>query len=278
MTQHHSVLAHHFDTLEQQKEAATLGMWTFLATEIMLFGGVFLAYTIYRGAYPEVFAAGAHHLNLVLGTINTVVLLCSSLTVALAVYSAEHGNRNRMVLLLLATIALGLTFMVIKAFEYGEKFSHCFDAQSHECLVPGEWFKWPAEEGGTGVAVGAESGAGHGAAAEGAGEAEGHGEGAQTPGQGTAIRPNSSVVAPPIVEIPREERRYQLFFILYFLATGLHALHMIIGTTLIGVIAWIGWRGGIPPEKTTLVENGGLYWHLIDIVWVFLFPLFYLIH
>lgn len=263
MTQHPSGLAHHFDTLEQQREAGTLGMWAFLATEIMLFGGVFMGYMVYRFAFPEVFIEGSHHLNMPLGTINTVILLISSLTVALAVYSAEHGRRRQMVGLLLATIVLGLVFLGIKAVEYGEKFSHCADPSYGECLVPGDNFRWPGGEG-----VAAEEAAGEGAPAA-------HGAAA---GETVLIPPDSQVVAPPLQVAPAEEQRFQLFFSLYFIATGLHAIHMVIGAVLLSVIAWIGWRGGIPAHHTTLIENGGLYWHLIDIVWVFLFPLFYLVH
>lgn len=264
MTQHPSGLAHHFDTLEQQREAGTLGMWAFLATEIMLFGGVFMGYMVYRTAFPEVFVEGSHHLNMPLGTINTVILLVSSLTVALAVHAAEHGRRQRMVGLLLVTIVLGLSFLGIKAVEYGEKFSHCFDPASHECLVPGDNFKWPGSE--TELAASPAGGA--------AGEA-GHGA---AEGESFVAPPGSQVVAPPQQPPPIEVQRFQLFFSLYFVATGLHAIHMIIGSVLLAVIDWIGWRGGIPTHHTTLIENGGLYWHLIDIIWVFLFPLFYLVH
>ncbi|MCG8350571.1 MAG: cytochrome c oxidase subunit 3 family protein [Chloroflexales bacterium] len=259
MTQHHSALAHQFDTLEQQKESATLGMWSFLATEIMLFGGIFMAYFAYRWAYPEVFVEGSHHLDMVLGTINTVVLLCSSLTVALAVNAAEGGRRMTVVWLLLVTIVLGLAFLGIKGVEYYAKFSYCLAPASHECLVPGRWFHFP-EEGAAAGAYGASEAGVHGEA-----EAGAHGA------EATRVEETS-------ITTSTASRPHQLFFLLYFIATGLHAVHMVIGISVIGVIAWLAWIGRFSKEYYNPVEIGGLYWHLVDIVWVFLFPLFYLIH
>ncbi len=243
MTQHHTALAHHFDTPEQQKEAATLGMWLFLATEIMLFGGIFMGYIVYRWAYPEVFSAGSHHLNLALGTVNTLILLCSSLTVALAVHAAEEGKRRVIVNLLLATIVLGAVFLGIKGVEYYQKFAECWAPASEECLVPGRSFFYPTETTHT----------------EGAASAE-------------------SPVSEAAVHSETASRPYQIFFLLYFIATGLHAFHMVVGISLMGVIVWMANRGRFSAEYYTPVEMSGLYWHLIDIIWVFLFPLFYLIH
>lgn len=240
MTQHHSALAHHFDTLEQQRETATIGMWAFLITEVMLFGGLFVGYVVYRSGYPAAFVAGSEHLNLVLGTINTVVLLCSSLTVALAVHAAETGKPRQIVPLLALTIVLGLTFLGIKGVEYSEKFIKCWTPGTVECMVPGQNFQW------------------------------------QPAGQAEEPVTASAPVTPKVVT--PEERRYQIFFGFYFTATGLHAIHMIVGT---GVIAWLlrrSARGDFSPTYYTPLEIGGLYWHLVDIVWVFLFPLFYLIH
>lgn len=245
-------LQHHFDTPGQQKEAATLGMWAFLATEIMLFGGIFMAYTVFRWAYPEIWATAATHLNTPLAAINTVVLLVSSLTVALSVHAAEVGNKRQLITLLVVTIVLGFTFLGIKFTEYGEKFAHCAGyanpvawmtggerLQEAECLVPGTGFLFPAE------AAAAEGGA---PAAE---AAAAHQPGMKSP--------------------------HQLFFFLYFCATGLHAIHMIVGITVMTVITILAARNKFSPEYYTPVEIGGLYWHLIDIIWVFLFPLFYLV-
>lgn len=245
-------LQHHFDSMAQQKEAATLGMWSFLITEVMLFGGIFMAYIVYRWAFPEIFADAATHLNTPLATLNTVVLLVSSLTVALSVHAAENGNMRRVVMLFGITIVLGFGFLGIKGYEYAEKFAHCNGYSTpiawatgtgqhevDECLVPGRNFLYPAHES---------SGGGHGA--------------------------HSAPAAPTTAGEPTP---YQLFFLLYFMATGLHAIHMVIGITVMSVIGWMTWRGSFTASYFNPIEIGGLYWHLIDIVWVFLFPLFYLV-
>jgi cytochrome c oxidase subunit III len=203
-------LAHHFEDLKQQKESATLGMWLFLVTEIMFFGGLFTAYLVYRFQYPEAFAAGSHHLDIALGGVNTVVLIASSLTMALAVYAAHHGKKKLQVLFLLATIVLGAGFLGIKSVEYAHKF--------HEHLVPGPHFN---DHGG-----------------------------------------------------PRE---VQIFFSLYFAMTGMHAFHMIIGMVILLVLTLQAAKGKYDQVYSTPVEMTGLYWHFVDIVWIFLFPLLYLI-
>jgi cytochrome c oxidase subunit 3 len=281
VTQHHSALAHHFDTLEQQKEASTLGMWAFLATEVMLFGGVFMAYIAYRWAYPEVFIEGAYHLNTWLGIINTVVLLVSSLTVALAVHAAEQGNNRRTINFLLITLVLGFTFLGIKGFEYYEKFEKCWEVPVKECMIPGRAFKWePAEPqvttlfSFTGETHG--SGEGHGGGTAHGGEGEEHGG-----LRGTADERTGPSIGFEGLRAGESEAPYdvhQIFFLVYFTATGLHAFHMIIGSAVLITLAWMASKGRFSTEYYTPVELGGLYWHLIDIVWVFLFPLLYLIH
>jgi len=209
---HTSALAHHFTRIEQQNEANTLGMWIFLVTEVMFFGGMFLIYIVYRWAYAGAFTEGSHHLDIVLGTVNTTVLLCSSLTMALAVRSAQVGKRRAITVFLLLTLLLGATFLGIKGLEYFHKYE--------EHLIPGAAFLY---EGGA------------------------------------------------------DPRNVQLFFGLYFVLTGFHALHMVIGAAIITYFAIRAWRGYYPPEKYVAVEQLGLYWHFVDIVWVFLFPLLYLI-
>ena len=204
-------LQHHFDTMEQQREASSLGMWVFLVTEILFFGGLFLAYTVYRAQYPRAFAEASRHLDITLGTLNTAVLIISSLTMALAVWSASVGRRKATILLLLATMALGGVFLGVKAVEYGHKF--------HDHLVPGPGFQFPG--------------------------------------------PNA--------------RPAEIFFSLYFTMTGLHAAHMIIGIGLLTVLVLQARKGRYGPEYYTPVEVTGLYWHFVDIVWIFLFPLLYLI-
>ncbi|NTV62997.1 MAG: cytochrome C oxidase subunit III [Oscillochloris sp.] len=228
-------------------------MWAFLTTEIMLFGGIFMAYTVYRWSYGEIWAAAASHLNTPLAAINTVVLLVSSLTVALAVHAASSGKTRQVVGLLLLTIVLGASFLGIKFTEYSEKFAHCAGYASPlawatggaqlaqaECLVPGQRFLFPTEHA-AGVAT-AEASA------------------------------TEAVAAQPGMKSP-----HQLFYFLYFCATGLHAIHMIIGIGIMAVITAMAARNRFSPAYYTPVEIGGLYWHLIDIIWVFLFPLFYLV-
>ena len=213
----HSALAHHFDNMEQQREAGNLGMWVFLAQEVMFFGGLFLVYTLYRSTYPEAFAAASNHLNVTLGATNTVVLIVSSLTMALAVYYAQTGVRRAQILFLIVTMILGTTFLVIKGIEYYDKY------RDHLIPVAG-MFQWEGELP--------------------------HG------------------VAP---------QHLQMFYWIYFAMTGLHALHMIIG---LGIMTWLvyhAWRGRFTPEYHAPVEISGLYWHFVDIVWIFLFPLLYLL-
>jgi cytochrome c oxidase subunit 3 len=204
-------LQHHFSSLEQQKDASEFGMWLFLVTELLFFGGLFLAYTIYRYLYSAGFAEASRHMDVRLGTINTAVLIISSLTMAMAVHSAALGKRNRLVPYLLATMVLGATFLGIKAIEYTEHIRH------H--LFPGPSFHFP----------------------------------------GPYARPA------------------ELFFSLYFAMTGLHALHMIIGLGLLSVLVVRSLQGRYTAQWHTPVEMSGLYWHFVDIVWIFLFPLLYLI-
>lgn len=285
--EHGRELLHHFETAQQQKEAATLGMWAFLVTEVMLFGGIFMAYFVYRWAFPDVWADSASHLNTPLGTVNTVVLLVSSLTVALAVNAAEEGRRRTVLGMLGITLVLGFAFLGIKGYEYSEKFAHCAGYATplawatggealgeKECLVPGRAFAYPY---GHGESHGGEaSGESHGAATT--GEAHGAVESAEP----APIIPGAVGVVPTDhsqgAVVNYERTPHQLFFFLYFVATGLHAVHMIIGITIVSIIAFMSWRGVFTPVYFTPVEIGGLYWHLIDIVWVFLFPLFYLVH
>jgi cytochrome c oxidase subunit 3 len=209
---HHPKLQHHFDDMAQQAEASTLGMWVFLVTEIMFFGGLFMAYLVYRAANPEGFAEASHHLSVFWGTANTAVLIVSSLTMALGVRAAQTGAPPKtQVFWILVTMVLGAAFLGVKAVEYYDKFTH------H--LVPGANFQWTGQ---------------HPASAE-------------------------------------------IFYSLYFCMTGLHALHMVIG---LGIMTWLALaarRGQFDADYYTPVEVSGLYWHFVDIVWIFLFPLLYLI-
>jgi cytochrome c oxidase subunit 3 len=210
---HHPKLQHHFDDMAQQAEASTLGMWVFLVTEIMFFGGLFLAYLVYRSAQPMAFQEASAHLDVWLGAFNTAVLICSSLTMAMAVRAAQTSAPPKsQVAWLVGTMILGGVFLGVKVIEYADKFKH------H--LVPGPYFDptpWT------------------------------HPEGAE------------------------------IFYSIYFCMTGLHALHMIIGIGMMLVITWMAAKRQFNSTYYTPVEVAGLYWHFVDIVWIFLFPLLYLI-
>jgi cytochrome c oxidase subunit 3 len=186
-------------------------MWLFLATEILFFGGLFAAYALFRWSYPESFRAGSHELDIVLGAVNTAVLIASSLTMALAVRGAQVGRARLTAGLLAATVALGLVFLAIKGVEYHHK-----HVEHH---VPGPAFIF-----------------------------EGSGS-----------------------------EHAEMFFVLYFAMTGLHALHMVIGVGLLAALIPFAWRGAYTPENHNFLEGAGLYWHFVDVVWIFLFPLLYLV-
>ena len=206
-------LREQFDTAEQQKDASTLAMWIFLITEVMFFGGMFAAYTIYRSTYPTVFAIASSSLNVVVGAINTCVLLLSSFTMVMAVRAGQLGHRNLIIFFLILTLIFGCIFLGVKAYEWNEKFE--------EHHIPGQ--------------------------------AAFHLEG--TPLQGPA----------------------KLFFSLYFAMTGLHALHMVVGVGILTVLIFQARKGKFSADYFTPIDISGLYWHFVDIVWIFLFPLLYLI-
>jgi cytochrome c oxidase subunit III len=208
---HHPKLQHHFETMQQQKEASTLGMWVFLLTELLFFGGLFFAYLLYRTWYFEAFAEASRTIDITPGLINTVVLILSSLTMALGVRAAQTNERSATVRWLVLTIVLGFVFLGIKVYEYADKFEH------HH--VPGANF---------------------------------------------------------IAEGPWAAQQ-QIFFSLYFTMTGLHALHMIIGVVMMSIITWMAHKGKFDSTYYTPVEMAGLYWHFVDLVWIYLFPLLYLV-
>ena len=240
---HHPALQHHFDTMPQQKEAAVLGMWVFLLTEILFFGGLFVAYMIYRIWYFDAFAEASRRLSLFWGGLNTAVLIASSLTMAMAVRGAQTNKRKATVNWLILTMILGCVFLGVKVIEYQDKFAN------YE--VPGASFNWLAHEQ-------------HEAAAE---------------GEHVAAAPAAEGGEHRQLSLSEEQlqRTTQLYFSLYFTMTGLHALHMIIGIGLMSVITWMAWKGKFDEQYYTPVEMSGLYWHFVDIVWIFLFPLLYLV-
>jgi len=210
-TQRPTYLAEHFAEPEQQEDSAKLGMWIFLLTEILLFGGLFCAYAIFRAWYPDMFHQAHKHLDVVLGTINTIVLISSSVTVALSIHAMQHNRRKQTIILLAATLVFAATFMVIKYFEYSHKF--------HLGMLPGKYYTYTGIEG----------------------------------------------------------SNPHLFFTIYFVMTGLHGLHVLAG---MGVITWMLLRtikGDFSSEYYTPLEVTGLYWHLVDMIWIYLFPLLYLV-
>lgn len=208
---HPSFLQHHFSDVEQQKESAKLGMWIFLVTEILLFGGLFCFYAIYRAWNPDIFHNAHVHLNVIWGTINTVVLITSSVTMALAIRSMQLGNKKKTILNLLLTLSLAGIFLVIKYFEYSHKI--------HLGQLPGKYYTFTGIEG----------------------------------------------------------NNPHVFFSAYFLMTGLHGIHVLGG---MGVISWLILKtkaNKFSSQYYTPIELTGLYWHLVDLIWIFLFPLFYLV-
>jgi len=205
-------LAHHFEDIEQQNYAARLGMWLFLGTEVLLFAGLFLGYTVYRHFYHDAFHHCSRALNVYMGMLNTFVLITSSLSVALAYWCVKVGRIRLALWMLALTIAFAAVFLVVKYFEYSHKF--------HVGELPGKWFT------------------------------------------------NAELMKYPGAN---------LYFTIYFLTTGLHAFHVIVGMS---VLLWVTkgiWKGRYTPEYYVPVELGALYWHLVDLVWIFLFPLLYLI-
>jgi len=205
-------LSHQFETLEQQALASSLGIWVFLATEVLFFGGLFLLYTVYRIKYPAAFMESSKLMDIKLGVINTAILLTSSLTMALAVHSAEEGEKKQATLRwLFLTMFLGIVFLGIKGIEYHHKFV--------EHLVPG----------------------------------------------------------PDFVLESINQQQAQIFFGLYFAMTGLHALHMIIGLGVLSVMGGMTWMGKFTKAYSNPIHVAGLYWHFVDVLWIFLFPLLYLI-
>jgi len=229
--EHPAYLRHHFVSYEQQTETASFGMWLFLLTEIMFFGGLFTAYLIYRNWYFPAFVAGSHQLSILLGSFNTLLLITSSFTMAMGVWCAETKRHSGLVWSLIATLILGIGFLGIKTIEYKEKWD------KHH--IPGSSFSVQS-----------------------------------------FVNPDSDEEAKAAHDKPLGldmARKTEVYFSLYFAMTGMHALHMIIGIALLCGMLFKAIRGGYMDGNIAFVENFGLYWHFVDIVWIFLFPLLYLI-
>ncbi|MBI2423861.1 MAG: cytochrome c oxidase subunit 3 [Candidatus Hydrogenedentes bacterium] len=218
--EHNPHLAHHFETIEQQEEAQSMGMWLFLAQEFMFFGGLFCAYAVWRFTYHDAWFEGSSHLSTFWGGLNTIVLLLSSYTMAMGVYYCQIGDTKRLTNRLIMTLGLGIVFVAVKLqFEWFPKF--------HDGVVPGQW--WGP--------------AGH----------------------------YADMAAFP------EQGHLQLFYFLYYVMTGMHAFHMLIGFGILIPLIVMSAMGKFGPQRFMAILNFGLYWHFVDIVWVFLFPMFYLV-
>jgi cytochrome c oxidase subunit 3 len=275
-------LAHHFDTPEQQYDSGKMGMWIFLATEILLFAGLFCAYAVYRANHADIFIYAHHFLDKNLGALNTVVLLCSSFTMAWAVRCSQLGKNRAVVILLSLTLLGGFMFMGVKYVEYKHKWQHG--------LLWGTKYDPEAGHGETDHEEGA---AGHGVSSPAPPEASDPeslpGTNEEAAGGPAAERstilpsargPSGTREAAQAGEQPEIEvipKNVHIFFGVYFLMTGLHGLHVLLGLAAIGWLIFRTSRGDFSPAYFAPVDLVGLYWHLVDLIWIFLFPLLYLI-
>jgi len=286
-------LQHQFEDMKQQEESVSIGMWMFLVQEIMFFGGLFTAYLVFRSKYPMAFAVGSNHLNAFWGGLNTLVLIVSSLTMALTVYYAQKSNRNMQVILILLTMFFGAVFLGVKAIEYTDKWNHG--------TVPITGLNKVVREG---------HGDNHASAPTEisivpkayAAEAAGGEEHAYVNPRGEFQWNDYDLIEKKVAEqkadpdahiLTTDEKngyfshgeldrnkfrdKVRIFYWIYFVMTGLHALHMVVG---LGLMTWLGWmafRNTYSAEYYMPVEMSGLYWHFVDIVWIFLFPLLYLL-
>lgn len=276
---HEPGLQHQYEDMGQQEESVSIGMWMFLVQEIMFFGGLFTAYLVFRSKYPMAFAAGSNHLDAFWGGLNTIVLIVSSLTMALTVYYAQKGNRNMQVILIVLTMIFGSVFLGVKAIEYTSKYN--------DGLIPVTgWNKRHKEA----------PGATHAGAHETPCYEVGHGSTEHKPNpRGEFQWADCSLVklaqdhnylteAEKIgyfsngqIDGDKFRDKVRIFYFLYFVMTGLHALHMIVGLGLMAWLLWTAWKRYYSADYYMPVEMSGLYWHFVDIVWIFLFPLLYLL-
>jgi cytochrome c oxidase subunit 3 len=281
-------LQHQFEDMKQQEESVSIGMWAFLVQEIMFFGGLFTVYLVFRSRYPMAFAAGSNHLDVVMGFVNTLVLIVSSLTMALAVFYAQKGNRNMQVIMIIATMLFGCVFLGVKAVEYTDKYNHGLvpvaglnkrvkaestaekeepktpaatenkttepKAEEHHPNPRGE-FLWVGENWEKSVEI----------------ITEAQHKGFLTKYEQLGYFTNGEL------DQNKVRDKVRIFYWIYFVMTGLHALHMIVGLGLMTWLLIMAWRGTYSADYYSPVEISGLYWHFVDIVWIFLFPLLYLL-
>ena len=290
---HEPGLQHQFEDMKQQEESVSIGMWMFLVQEIMFFGGLFTVYLVFRSRFPMAFATGSNHLNVVMGFANTLVLIVSSLTMALTVYFAQRNKRNLQVLMIILTMIFGATFLGVKYVEYREKYedglvpvagwnrtAKASAAETASVTLPGE----------TKAAAQSE----HGAESQ-KPYNNPHGEFQWNEGHklvdealekekstGTKLLTDYERVGylnptTGLVDDVKFQEKVRSFFWIYFVMTGLHALHMIVGLILMTWLLIKAWKGTFNAEYYSPVEMSGLYWHFVDIVWIFLFPLLYLL-
>lgn len=291
-------LQHQFEDMKQQEESVSIGMWVFLVQEIMFFGGLFCAYLVLRSRFPLAFAEASNHLNAFWGGLNTLVLIVSSLTMALTVYYAQKGNRNMQVILIVLTMLFGATFLGIKAIEYTDKYNSGLvpvtgwnkkvkasdEAHTAEPVKKDQAFTVPLIETRANASAAIEEHSAPYINPKGefqwnagrhvfdyAVEKEKSGKPYFTDAERVGYFSNGAFDA------NKYRDKIRIFYYIYFVMTGLHALHMIIG---LGLMTWLllaAYRGSFGPEYFAPVEMSGLYWHFVDIVWIFLFPLLYLL-
>lgn len=298
MTDHNPNLAHHFENMDQQRQSSRLGMWLFLVTEILFFGGLFCAYVVYRVNHPEVFIFGHHFLDKSLGALNTVVLICSSLTMAWAVRAAQLKQRAILQLMLVLSFVLAGTFLGVKYVEYSHKWHHGLLWASR--YAPDAHIL--AEAGFEVAAVHAEEAVSEGAEGAPAGETSPAIE--ALPVDETVTEALSDEVADPEVSkivpaatgpaglatagdlaaaeaernaVSVDPANAKTFFSVYFLMTGLHGIHVILGMIAMLWLLKLAFQGAFDGGHYTKVDNIALYWHVVDLIWIYLFLLMYLI-
>ncbi len=223
--------AHHFDSVEHEFESSKFGVWVFLCTEILMFGGLFVGYILYSSKYPEIFKAGSKFLDWKLGAVNTIVLLLSSFTIALSIRNLQLGQKQAAIRNMIITLVCGLVFMGIKGYEYQHKF--------HLGLYPGKYFNYSPDLESTTVKASSKGGG--------------------------------------VVHMDKLPENIGMYFAFYFIMTGIHGTHVLIGMALILWCLLRARKGEFGPEYYTPVEGSALFWHLVDLVWIYLFPLLYLI-
>ena len=277
---HEPGLQHQFEDMGQQEESVSIGMWMFLVQEIMFFGGLFTAYLVFRSRYPMAFAAGSNHLDAFWGGLNTLVLIVSSLTMALTVYYAQKSNRMMQVVMIVLTMIFGAAFLGVKAIEYTSKYNDALipvtglnkkykeDKNAHhETEKP----CWQASHGPDAAAHHPPNPAGEFQWADCSLVKYAQDKNLLTDAEKIGYFSNGNIDADKFRD------KVRIFYFIYFVMTGLHALHMIVGLGLMAWLLWTAWLGHYTAEYYMPVEMSGLYWHFVDIVWIFLFPLLYLL-